>query len=61
MTIQGTAISATTIHNLFEFDGEYKTKLDFAKVQGKVAEIVKMKVLLLDEVSMIDILAWPQA
>ena len=46
---------------MFELDGEYKTKLDFAKVQGKVAEIVKMKVLLLDEVSMIDILAWPRA
>ena len=56
--ITGTSVSATTLHNLFEFDGEYKTKLDFAKAQGKVAELTKMRVLLLDEISMIDILAW---
>ena len=56
--ITGTAVSATTLHNLFEFDGEYKTKLDFAKAQGKVAELMKTRVLLLDEISMIDILAW---
>ena len=58
MEINGTAVSATTLHNLFEFDGEYKTKLDFAKVQGKVADLMKTKVLLLDEISMIDVLAW---
>ena len=58
MEINGTAVSATTLHNLFEFDGEYKTKLDFAKVQGKVAELMKTRLLLLDEISMIDVLAW---
>ena len=39
----------------------YKTKMDFSKIQGKVAELGKMQVLLLDEISMIDILAWPTA
>ena len=28
--IEGTDVAATTIHSLFEFDAEFKTKLDFA-------------------------------
>ena len=38
-----------------QFDGEYKTKLDLAKVtHPKVADLVSLQVLLLDEVSMLD-------
>ena len=46
---------ATTIHNLFDFDSDYVSKLDFAKVtQTKVAALIQLQVLLLDEVSMLD-------
>ena len=38
-----------------QFDGEYKTKLDLAKLtHPKVADLVALQVLLLDEVSMLD-------
>ena len=34
----------------FEFDGEYKSRLDFAKLtNAKVADLITMEVLLLDE------------
>ena len=40
---------------MFELDGEYKTKLDFGKTASpKVAELIALEVLLLDEVSMVD-------
>ena len=46
-------MAAQTIHALFEFDAEYKTKLDFAKIDNKrIIDILEMKMLLLDEVSM---------
>ena len=48
--IEKTAVTATTIHNMFEFDGEYKSRLDFAKLtNAKVADLITMEVLLLDE------------
>ena len=48
--IEKTAVTATTIHNMFEFDGEYKSRLDFAKLtNAKVADLMTMEVLLLDE------------
>ena len=54
--IEKTGVSATTLHNMFELDGEYKTKLDFAKLTSpKVAELIAMEVLLLDEFSMLDL------
>ena len=41
---------------MFELDGEYKTKLDFAKLTSpNVAELIAMEVLLLDEFSMLDL------
>ena len=41
---------------MFELDGEYKTKLDFAKLTSpKVAELIAMEVLLLDEFSMLNL------
>ena len=45
-------MAATTIHNMFEFDGEFKTRLDFSKLAGeKVSALMALEVLLLDEVS----------
>ena len=39
----------------FEFDGEFKSRLDFAKLtNAKVADLMMLEVLLLDEVSMLD-------
>ena len=38
-----------------QFDGEYKTKLDLAKLtHPKVADLMSLEVLLLDEMSMLD-------
>ena len=45
---------AVTIHSLFDFDNEYKTKIDFSKQTQNVADLLSLEVLLLDEVSMID-------
>ena len=47
-------VRASTLHALFEFDNEYKTKLDFTKQVQSVVELLHLNVLLLDEVSMID-------
>ena len=52
----GTSVSASTLHNTFGFDGEYESKLDFSKTTDqKVAELIAMQLLLLDEVSMLDV------
>ena len=57
--IEGTDVCASTIHTIFDLDTEYKTKLDFAKLNNiKVATLMAMEVLLLDEVSMIDTACW---
>ena len=54
--IPRTDVSATTLHNMFEFDGELKTRMDFSKLtNSKVQELLTMKVLMVDEVSMIDV------
>ena len=56
--IERTQVAATTIHNLFDFDGDYVSKLDFAKVtQTKVAALIQLQVLLLDEASAPSLLA----
>ena len=53
--IEGTQVSATTVHNLFDFNSEHISQLDFSKVaQAKVAALIQLRVLLLDEVSMLD-------
>ena len=52
--IPRTDVRASTLHALFEFDNEYKTKLDFTKQLQSVVELLHLNVLLLDEVSMID-------
>ena len=53
--IAKTDVAAVTIHNLFEFDGEFSSRMDFAKLtSSKVKDLLLMQVLLLDEVSMLD-------
>ena len=52
--IERTSVRATTIHQMFEFDNEFKTKIDFTKQTQSVVELLNLEVLLLDEVSMID-------
>ena len=48
--IEGTDVSASTIHTLFDLDTEFKSKLDFAKLSNtRVADLMAMGVLLLDE------------
>ena len=56
---QGTDIRATTIHHLFDFDGEFTTRLDFTKIdQDKVRQILELQLLMWDEVSMVDTNCW---
>ena len=44
------------MHNTFGFDGEYESRLDFSKTTDqKVAELIALQLLLLDEVSMLDV------
>ena len=48
--IDGTDICAATLHNEFDLDSECKSNLDFTKPGAdKVAAILRMKVLFLDE------------
>ena len=43
--IEKTDVSASTIHNTFDFDGEYKSRLDFAKLtSAKVADLMMLEV-----------------
>jgi hypothetical protein len=51
--IPGSDVAASTLHSLFDLDIELKSKLDFSKLDHeKVKLLVKLEVLLLDEVSM---------
>ena len=57
--LPGTDVAANTIHSLFDLDGEMTTKLNFAKADDpKVAILLGLQVLLIDEFSMIDEPAW---
>ncbi len=59
IAVEGADVRASTIHNLFDFDGDMKTGLDFAKLSHpKVAELMLMEVLLVDEFSMLDTACW---
>ena len=52
----GTIVSASTLHNTFGFDGDYASKLDFSKTTDqKVAELISLQLLMIDEVSMLDV------
>ena len=48
--IEGTDVSAMTVHAMFDLDTEWKTKLDFSKQDhSKVGALMALQVLLLDE------------
>ena len=48
--IEGTDVTATTIHALFDLDTEFVTKLDLSKLDHKkVAALMSLEVLLMDE------------
>ena len=50
--VEGTDVAATTIHALFEFDGDLKTKLDFTKRDNKkIIALIEMILLMLDKAS----------
>ena len=52
MEVEGTDVAATTIHSLLDLDGELHSRLDFSKLDDeKVAFLMALRVLLLDEVS----------
>ena len=55
----GTDVQATTIHALMELDCEMKSKFDFASPgHPKVAAMLALEVLFINEVSMIDVGCW---
>lgn len=57
--LEGTNVGASTIHNMFDFDGSYESKLDFSKTStDKVRALLSLQVLFLDEVSMLDVDIW---
>ena len=58
-SLLGTDVQASTIHSLFELDYDLKSKLDLAKTEHpKVAALLALEVLFIDEVSMIDVDCW---
>ena len=48
--VERTDVRATTLHDLFAFDNEFKTKIDFTKQTANAGELLGLEVLLLDEV-----------
>ena len=58
-SLVGTDVQASTIHSLFELDYDLKSKLDLTKTEHpKVAALLALEVLFIDEVSMIDVDCW---
>ena len=57
--LPGTDVHASTILNMFDLDGSGSTMLDFDKpTHDKLFALLSLEVLLLDEVSMIDVDIW---
>ena len=57
--IEGTDVGASTIHALFDLDSTFQSRLDFARFDNpKVKSLLDMQLLLLDEVSMLDVEIW---
>ena len=57
--LEGTVVSASTLHCFFDFDGCYESRLDFSKTTNeKVDAVINLDVLMLDEVSMLDTDIW---
>ena len=54
--IEGADVSAATLHNIFQLGEEGRSLLDFdAPNNVKVKALAKMNVLLIDEISMVDL------
>ena len=52
-------MGASTIHALFDLDGAFQSRLDFARFDNpKVKALLDMQMLLLDECSMLDVEIW---
>lgn len=50
--LEGSAVSASTLHCFFDLDGSYESRLDFSKTTNeKVDAVINLDVLMLDEVS----------
>ncbi len=48
--MEGTDVGATTVHALFQLDGELHSKLDFSKLDdARVTFLMQLEVLMLDE------------
>ena len=44
--LEGTNVGASTIHNMFDFDGSYESKLDFSKTStDRVRALLSLQVL----------------
>ncbi len=57
--LEGTVVSASTLHCFFDFDGCYESRLDSSKTTNeKVDAVINLDVLMLDEVSMLDTDIW---
>ena len=57
--LEGTKINACTMHAMFSIGGDaYESKLDFTRSDDKIQELVNSRVLLFDEVSMLDNEIW---
>ena len=58
--MEGTDVGASTLHNMFDFDATYESKLDFSRpATDKVAALLSLQVLFfIDEVSMLDVDIW---
>ena len=49
--LEGSAVSASTLHCFFDLDGSYESRLDFSKTTNeKVDAVINLDVLMLDEV-----------
>ncbi len=59
VSIDGTDVTAATMHSLFGLDEEMGTTLDFTQTrEPKVRALLDMRVLLIDEHSMMDVDCW---
>ena len=59
VAVTGCDVRASTLHNVFDFDGDMRTSLDFSKLtHPKVAELMAMEAFLVDEFSMLDTACW---
>ena len=57
--IEGTDVTASTIHSLFDLDANFQSKLDVANLSStRVAELMGLDVLLLDEAHTIKLIMY---